>query len=315
MPLIQSSKDRAEVAQRAALIGGREGWPTPDWNKGIRRFTPYTPFFGSHKSSKDWPISGDVNGRLYTTFRVSTEFSKAVLGGRRITRYYHTAIIFPDICNGMPLFDLISKKTNWEEIQRTDKLWTPTGDPQFDLEMTVAANAPARPWVVQFLTPQVKQAARNALRANASVRIRFAAQQSHLACWVNGKDARDGNLPPLLGALAELANAFGGAAPMQPGPMAPGPQQVTYPQQAPYAQQAPYPQPAPVVQPAYPAEQQYAPPQQQYAYPPQPTPGYPAPQPMPPGYPQQPNQGPYPPQPGYPPQYQQPPQQPPYPGR
>ena len=306
MPLIQSSKDRAEVAQRAALIGGREGWPTPDWNKGIRRFTPYTPFFGSHKSSKDWPISGNVNGRLYTTFRVSTEFSKAVLGGRRITRYYHTAIVFPDICNGMPLFDLISKKTDWEEIQRTDKLWTPTGDPQFDLEMTVAANATARPWVVQFLTPQVKQAARNVLRANASVRIRFAAQQNHLACWVNGKDARDGNMPPLLAALAELANTFGGAGPAQPGPMAPGPQR------APYQQQAPYPQAAPVAQQAYPAQQQYAPTQQQYPYPPQPASGYPAPQPMPPGYPQQPNQGPYPPQPGYPPQYQQ---QPPYPGR
>lgn len=291
MPLIQSSKDRAEMAQRAALIGGWEGWPTPDWNKGFRRLTPYTPFFGSHSSSKDWPISGQFNGRPYTTFRVSTEFSKMVFGGRRITKYYHTAIVFPDVCTGMPLFDVISKKANWEEAQRTDELWTPTGDPQFDLEMTVAANAADRPWVVRFLTPQVKQALCTALRANASVRVRFAAHKSHLACWINGKDARDGNLPPLLAALTELANAFAGPVPVpaQPGPMAP-------------AQQAPYPQPVPgAAQPGYPP-QQYAPAQAQYPYPPQPMPpGYPpqAPGPYPPAYPQQPA-------PGYPPQYQQP---------
>lgn len=268
MPLIQSSKDRAEMAQRAAIIGGREGWPTPDWNKGFRRFAQYTPFFGSHSASKDWPISGEAGGRPYTTFRVSTEFSRAVLGGRRITTYYHTAVVFLDVCGGMPVFDVISKNANWEELQRTDKLWTPTGDPQFDLELTVAANAPDRPFVTQFLTPQVKHAARTALRANASVRLRFGAQKSHLACWINGKDARDGNLPPLLAALADLVNAFAGPAQAQPGPGA------AYPYQQPVP---------PGYPPAYPP-QQYAPPQPQYPYPPP-----------------QPNQGPYGPAPGYPP--------------
>lgn len=347
MPLIQSSKSRAEMAQRAALIGGREGWPTPEWNKGMRRFLPYSPFFGTHSSSKDLPISGSVNGRPYTTFRVSTEFSKMILGGRRITTYYHTAILFLDVCDGMPLFDLISRRANWEEIQSTDKLWTPTGDPQFDLELTVAANAQDRPWVTQFLTPQIKQATRSVLRANGSMRIRFAAQKSHLACWINGKDARDGNLPPLLGALADLVNAFAAAPPMQP-------QQPAYPQQTSgYAQQTPYPQPAPYAQPA-PAFPQQAQQVQQAPYPsqgayPQPAaqPGYP-PQQYPPApqqpYPQQPQYAPapqqapapaqqppaaaqppqtpptqqpqypypYPPQqmpPGYPPQPPQPPQQ------
>jgi len=311
MPLYVSPKVKAEMSQRAAAIGGWEGWPTPDWNKGMKRFLTYGPFFGMHRSTKDFPISGNINGRLYGTFRVSTEFTKMILGGRRITTYYHTAVIFPDLRTSMPTFDLISVNSQWDEIQSVDRLRTPTGDQQFDFQFIVAANESQHPQVLSLLTPQVKQAALAALHRNSSLRIRFGMQQNTICAWINGKEARDGNLPPLLHALADLANVVDAMSPapapgmgmppaqgMPPGaPNQPYPQQ--YPNQQQYSNQQQYPN-----QQQHPNQQPY--PQQ---YPNQPYPAQPV-NPAQPMYPPQPAQGPYPPQQPYSPYPQQPQQQP-----
>jgi hypothetical protein len=302
MPLYVSPKVKAEMSQRAAALGGWEGWPTEDWNKGMkRRFASYSPFFGSHRNAKEFPISGNINGRLYCTLRVSTEFTKVILGGRRITTYRHTAMVFPDLGMNLPVFDLISVNAQWDEIQNVDRLRTPTGDQQFDFQFIVAANESQRPMVLSLLTPQVRQAALTALHRNSSLRIRFGVQQDMMCAWINGKEARDGSLLPLLQALAELANTVNAMAPA-PAPamgMPPGAPYQPYPQQ-PYPQQysnQPYP---PQPYPNQPYPQQY--PNQGYPV----QPGNPA-QPM---YPQQPMPAPYPQQPGYP---QQQPGQPPYP--
>lgn len=223
MPLMTSAAVKAEMAQRAAILQGREGWPTPEWGKGKDRFAVYSPLLNAGAGRKDFPISGTVNGRPYATCRVATSFSRSVgVNSRRTTTYYHTAAIFPNTGVGLPYFDIISTTGEWERLQNFDKLRMNTGDAQFHQFLSVSANAADQPAVYRFLTPQVKAALYDVLRANRSARIRFGTNAGRMFCWVNGKDARDAAFPPLLVALAQLAQvADAQLAAMRPMPAPP----------------------------------------------------------------------------------------------
>ena len=206
--LFGMGKGKAETAQRAAALGGAVGWPTPDWMKG-KRLISFSPF--SQIGNKSFPISGTVAGRVYTSCRVGSSFTRRVgTNTTQRTTYSHTAAVITDSGVGLPAFELVSRLGGWETVQAFDNLRVATGDPQFDQFFTTIANAPDRQRALAVLTPPVKQALYNVLRANSSARVRLGGP-GMLFCWVNGKDARDQDFITLLTALAALANTVDSA--------------------------------------------------------------------------------------------------------
>jgi hypothetical protein len=205
--LFGRGKDKAATAQRAAALGGAVGWPTPDWMKG-RRLISFSPF--SQIGSRSFPISGTVAGRVYTSYRVSSSFTRRSGSTTHRTTYSHTAAVITDSGVGLPAFELVSRLGSWEKVQTFDQLRVATGDAQFDQFFTTIANAPDRRIALSVLTPPVKQALYNVLRANSGARIRLGGP-GLLFCWIDGKDARDQEFPALLTALAALAGVVDSA--------------------------------------------------------------------------------------------------------
>jgi hypothetical protein len=50
------------------------------------------------------------------------------------------------------------------------------------------------------------------MRADQSTLVRVAGGEGMLMCWIDGEDARDSHFPPLLQALAHLADALNAAS-------------------------------------------------------------------------------------------------------
>jgi hypothetical protein len=204
-----SRKTKETQSAAAEVIGGRVGWPTESWLKGKRLFV-FSPF--GQLGSKSQPISGEAGGRSWTSFRISSMASRSALTSTMTRTWRHTAIVFPEIVGGLPVFSIISRLGGWEKLGLGRKTSFATGDSAFDGQVLVAAAAANQQRVLELLTDDVKAAVRGVIAIDRGAFVKIAGDTDMLMCWVNGEDARDDHFPPLLNSLAYLADSIEAAA-------------------------------------------------------------------------------------------------------
>jgi hypothetical protein len=200
-----SAKKEAALAPAAATIGGRVGWPTDSWLKG-KRLLMFSPL--AQLGSKSAPISGTVAGRVWASFRVSSKLSRSMPVSTEYLTCRHTGVILPDTAAGLPVFTIVSRQGGWEKLGVGRKSGFASGDAVLDQSVLLAANETQRPRVGKLLTDEVKAAIGDVVRADRSALIKVAGDEGMLLCWIDGEDARDAHFPPLLRALARLADSL-----------------------------------------------------------------------------------------------------------
>jgi hypothetical protein len=209
MPLFGSAKQDAALAGTAETIGGRVGWPTESWLKG-KRMLMFSPL--NQMGSKSAPISGTVAGRTWASFRVRSKASRSVGLGTETTSLLHTGVFVSGIGTGLPVFNVVARQGSWASRGFGKKYGFPSGDAAFDQSVLVSASPEIRPRVAALLTSGVKAALEEVMRADQSTLVRVAGGEGMLMCWIDGEDARDSHFPPLLQALAHLADALNAAS-------------------------------------------------------------------------------------------------------